>query len=219
MNSQKLVNYLKKGSEQEKWFAAEIIGAEKNHKYYEILVDSINDYAVDEVVVWCLGKMRKQKSISFLINKLEKTKDTYVIHRTVEALTDIGDSAVPELIKFLSNSKNDEARWRVAKTLGEKKYVKAFDILWKCVNDKNKFVRWRAIWAIKSLGGKIIPALIEKYDNSNEYLRWRILWVLGQIGTESILKTIKEIEHKENSEFVKWQARQSINQIRKIRDN
>lgn len=213
METKKLLAYLKKGNKSEKWFAAEIIGAKKQKTLFKQLVTSLNDHDVDEVVVWSLGQIKEKKAIPLLIKKLEKTKDTYVIHRTVEALTDIGKPAIPALIKFLSESKNNEARWRVARALGEIKAVEAFDVLWEEVNDKDKFVRWRAVWAVKCLGKRIIPKIVEKLDEKDPYLRWRALWVLGQISDKSDIPAIKKILKNDKSEFVKWQAKQSIKKI------
>jgi len=213
VRDKELFENLEYGKKIERWFSAEILGSKKKVYFFDNIKKYINDKDIEDVIVWIYGKLRNENAIVLLKEKLYHTNDTYLIHRLVEALIEIGRPSIPALIEILSESKNSEVRWRVAKALGELKAIESFDVLWKYVSDKNKFVRWRCICSIKDFGKKIVPKLVKKLNDKNPYLKWRALWALYQINDKRSMKAIKKVIENDHSDFVKWQAKRSLNKI------
>ena len=136
--------------------------------------------------------MPREEEIKGLIKDLSHKKPL----RRVDAmnrLVEIGEPAIPHLIKALRNE-NEPARRVAAWALGEIGDVDAVPHLIKALKGKNWNVRQDAAVALGKIGHlDAVRPLIKTLEDKNEYVREDAAWALGKIG-----KKLKEVPPKKN---------------------
>ena len=212
----KLIKAIKSKSYSERWFAAEILGTKKTlnkHQIREISREMMTS-DVGEVLCWGLGQMKNKNYIS-KIGKLLEYRDNYFKCRAADALTNISNSeAIGTLEFYLKKSKFSETRWRCAVALGEIGDIHSFDSLWNSAQDKDKYVRWKSIWALSLLKGNLEKRIREKIldEGTSEYMLWRCLWVLGRIGNRGTGSWLNNINwaNKHKSKYIDFQLQLTL---------
>lgn len=105
-----------------------------------------------------------------------------------------------KLANLALNSSEDDAKWQLADRLGNLSSEPAESLLLKFVNDKDEYVRRRALTALGRMKSPYAEALAEKsWETGEEYQRIAALWVLKDITssklTEYLQKAIEDGRH------------------------
>jgi HEAT repeat protein len=131
--------------------------------------------------------------ISDLMNKLDDN-DGFVREQARLALIDIGEGAVPSLIKALSSSQ-EQVRWEAAKTLVKIANPRSVASLIKALQDEVFDIRWLAAEALIAIGIESVkPLLAALVDEPKElFLRQGAHHVIKDI----IHQNPKELELNE----------------------
>ena len=95
--------------------------------------------------------------------------------------------------------------------MGEIGNIRSFDSLWSSAQDKDKYVRWKSIWAMSLLKGNLEEKIREKIldDSTSEYMLWRCLWVLGRIGNRDTNEWFNGVDRikKHKSKYINYQPK------------
>ncbi len=157
--------------------------------------------------------------IPSLISKLGDV-DGFIRMHAREILICIGEPAVPELIKTLSDD-NSQLRWQAIKVLESIQDASAAPGLVQRLKDDNAGVRWAASDALIALRRAAIPALLEglRRDFDSLWLRQgahHIFHVLKDAGklTQPEEKVFEALEEIEPAVAVPWAAEKALESLR-----
>ncbi len=187
-----------------RWFAWEVLGSIKDEALVEFFEHYLaKDESVADVILWGLGQMKSEKSISKIIPFLDHP-DEYYVHRAAESLRDIGRASVKSLINYLESSDNKIGKRHAVWALGEIGDPSAYEILWKHIFDEDKYVSWESTKSLIKLGPVIIDKLINNIINSemDDYAAWRAIFILGNITSLEKYKDI--LENLDVGKYPKW---------------
>lgn len=157
------------------WHLFEIILAFLNASInYPWSVQEVND------ILYVMGWDNECEN---LVDEIEKNPDVLV-----------------KLASLALSSSEDDAKWQLADRLGNLSSKPAESLLLKFVNDKDEYVRRRALMAIGRMKSQYAEALAEKsWETGEEYQRIAALWVLKDIAssklTEYLQKAIEDGRH------------------------
>ena len=101
-------------------------------------------------------------------------------------------------LRFLGGS---NLPWRLSKS---------FDVLWNASQDKNRYVRWKSVWAISLLKGDLENIIRKRILNSEtgEYMLWRCLWILSRIGDNNTNEWLDNMLIREHeSKYIRYQLK------------
>ena len=111
----------------------------------------------------------------------------------------IGKPAVPALIKVLSNSTNEDARWCAAMALNILREKSSVPALIKLLKDKNAVVQSHAAMALGKMKAKeAIPALMKAAKRLAGLTGSEAIEALGEIGDKTVLPFLLEMLKKDN---------------------
>jgi HEAT repeat protein len=204
---------------QTRWFAAEVLGTKRdlNENQKMKLMKMVDKSDVGEVIVWGLGQM-KAKGTESAAEKMLEHKNNYFSWRAAESLRDLGTEKARLILEStLDKSKSAETRWKCAWALGEIGSIKSFEVLWKHLQDEDRYVRWKSVWAISILKGNIEERMVEKLNQGiNDFLAWRCIWILGKVGDEKTADYLESLQVKNlyPSKYVNYQLELSVSKIR-----
>ncbi len=147
------------------------------------LTTSINDHWTDREVNDILYVMSWDNECEDLADEIEEKPDVLM-----------------KLANLSLNSLEDDAKWQLADRLGNLSNKPAESLLLKFVNDKDEYVRRRALTALGRMKSPYAEALAEKsWETGEEYQRIAALWVLKDIAssklTEYLQKAIEDGRH------------------------
>jgi HEAT repeat protein len=111
-----------------------------------------HDWFVRATAANALGQIKDAKAVEGLINILSD-EEWFVRERAAEALSKIGEPAVEPLIDALKNG-NGLVRERAAEILGKIGSIKSLIPLQEAFNDKELYVRARAVLAFELIKAK-----------------------------------------------------------------
>jgi hypothetical protein len=144
------------------WYLFEIILA--------FLTTSINDPWMVQEVNDILYVMGWDNECENLADEIEENPDVLI-----------------KLANLALNSSEDDAKWQLADRLGNLSNEPAESLLLKFVNDKDEYVRRRALIALGRMQSPYAEALAEKsWDTGEEYQRIAALWVLKDISSSKL---------------------------------
>jgi len=165
----------------------------------------------------------EEKHVDFLKSIIEKDECRFIKYEAVKKLLNInikGDLALPVYITLL---KNQDPRLRHYAAYAISKYcgnmdvaVKCADALTEALDDKDKFVRYRVLWAINKMSSllrKELKEMLNKLDQmqdteSDELLKQQVKLARdvtidgGVVWDESDLESIKVDDNKKLIEMV-----------------
>ena len=147
------------------------------------------------VSIWMGGCQTPEQKVERLIKKLGHKKAKVRANAT-EALSNIGEDAVPALIQALQDQ-DEWVRSRATLALGRigGGAEDAVPALMQTLQDKDVYVRKYAASALGSIGeGAIdaVPALIQVLQDQD--IRINAAFALGKIGTPEALKAVEEYQ-------------------------
>lgn len=164
------------------------------------------------------------KDTQSLINQLSST-DGFNRMQAREALSCIGNPALPELLKTLSTA-NLQLRWEIIKVLEGISDRTTIPILVDQLKYEHAGVRWAASNALIGMGRDSIPSLLEAliHDFDSIWLRQsahHILHVLKDDGKlyDAEEKVFDALEGVEPSASVPWAAERALELLRHKKDN
>ncbi|HUT03290.1 MAG TPA: HEAT repeat domain-containing protein [bacterium] len=148
------------------------------------------------------------------------SKDNEVTKRAARKLEGMGSSAVPALIKRLSETLSvgngfNKLRWWCVNALGSIKDKRATDVLVKCaVMDGDPHARWRSIWALNVIGEERRAVLLKAYlKSSNKLERFNAATALSSMDIDDGVKEIEEAT-KSSDMWLRWQAVSALGRIK-----
>lgn len=147
-------------------------------------------------VLFLLGELKHPASIPALIDGLFN-KDIYM--GCVSILGEIGKPAVPALVKVLSESTDDHARWCAAMVLNGLKDVSSVPALIKALNDKSPLVQGIVATLLGKLKAKkAIPALMKAAERGAGMTGIEPIDALGEMGDKTVLPFLLKMLKNEN---------------------
>lgn len=147
--------------------------------------------------------------------------DVIKCQKARRTLVEIGDDAVPSLVKALG-SKKEWVRWEAAKALSQIGNPAATEPLIKALEDKEFGVRWIAADGLASIGKKaVIPLLRALIENPKSlWLRegaHHALHDMNRDDWDSILRPVmKALDDVEPSLAVPFAARKALDETERI---
>ena len=136
-------------------------------------------------ILGAIGEEAKD-AVPALIKTLKD--DDYVRNCAYYALTEIGEAALPELIKA-SKSRNEMVRSYAVQALGREQYADRFvPLLAKAAGDESSIVRVAAVEALAEIGKKAqgaIPELIKALKDKGEGIQENAAKALRKIGKDA----------------------------------
>lgn len=160
----------------------------------------------------------QDKSIDLLFQKLAD-KNGLVRQHAREDLIEIGEPAVPTLIKGLSH-KNKQVQWESAKALIDIRSPQAAPALVQSLMDDHPSIRWLSAEALIALGKNCIkPLLKELLDNyDSSWLRQGAHHVLHALeredklnpDTRHLLEVLRSFDSEETVLTAAQRAKHSI---------
>lgn len=197
LGDEKAVDALITALEDSNWSvrrtAANALGRIGDDRAVPYLIKTLEDkdWHVRKYAAVSLGKMRDKKAIPVLLEAMDD-EDADVRWKAMLALGNLGESAVPPLIKTLKH-KNWRVRAKSAEVLGK---IGGEDALHALINlllgrnrDKNRHVRGKAAEALGRIGDKQgLEALKKAQKDEYKYVREK-----ADISIRKILKPPKEV--------------------------
>ncbi|GCE20513.1 HEAT repeat domain-containing protein [Dictyobacter kobayashii] len=137
------------------------------------------------------GRERRwEKAIDALLGYLS-SQDATAVQNMVQALQEIGSSAVPRLIERLNNS-SEVVRVRVVQILSEERDFRALEPLLRLLADPQPSVRQQVFHALQVYAPESIPGLIERIlTDADDVVAERASTVLESIG-DSVVDPVIE---------------------------
>ncbi|NOZ80118.1 MAG: HEAT repeat domain-containing protein [DPANN group archaeon] len=137
-----------------------------------------------------------------------------------QILTDLGGQAVPTIIEFLhaqpyegEDPASFRARWEAVNLLGRIADPRAGQVLVdRIVNDQENPVRWRAIWAFKSLSltpEEKADAFVPYLAGQDGRLQWNAAVALASLGDRKGIAVLAE-GLQSRSAWRRWEAVYSL---------
>lgn len=134
------------------------------------MTTSINDHWTDREVNDILYVMSWDNECEDLADEIEEKPDVLM-----------------KLANLALDSSEDDAKWQLADRLGNLSNKPAESLLLKFVNDKDEYVRRRALIALGRMNSPHAEALAEKsWETGQEYQRIAALWVLNDISSSKL---------------------------------
>ncbi len=137
------------------------------------------------------------KATSSLVASCVRKLASKNLHERLTArnkLEQIGEAAVPELIKALKDE-NEIIRWEAAKALGKIADPSAAEALVQTLTDESFDVRWVAADSLVALGDAGVPALLEALVRgpASVVLHRKAHHILHSLSSEPMLKEVKDV--------------------------
>ena len=124
--------------------------------------------------------------------------------KAADALIEIGEPAVPNLIKMLDKKHYEGTRVRAARALGEIGAPAAAKALAKQLKSKYFNVKYEARKALIKIGEPAVPHFIKELKNRDRDRRLQAVWALRDIGdpaaAEALRKTCKDKDFQVSKE-------------------
>ena len=196
---EEIIMKLKKGNDEERLFAAKAIGAIKDPRAVEPLIDALTDGHewVRLYAAIALGEIGDRRALTHLISILGEPgfKTSPAIYRIFEQF---GEAAVPELMSVAEEDKNIRRRCAAMTILGHLKSETAFDKLLAGLKSQDQDIRAACVEAVANYGDRkeVLPALEHALKNTSTKLRGRVIQALGAIGTEEVIEPLLLAMHK-----------------------
>ncbi|MCU0630618.1 MAG: HEAT repeat domain-containing protein [Methanoregulaceae archaeon] len=156
--------------------------------------------------------LRNEKDIPGLIKALGH-RDLEVLYMAVEALGELKDpSAIPPLIKILSEDQYSAVRWKAAEALAKigNTSVEPLIVL---LGHPDEDVRWKAAIALGEIGEvRAIDPLIGLLRDEDRYVKGRVAVALGMIGQPAVSPLITALSTGDGS--LRWGAAIALGRIR-----
>ena len=144
------------------------------------------DGSVRRAAILELGKLRNPQSISTLVNVLVNDPDLNVHEDATWALTQIGETSVPELLAALPDA-TPQARHNLVHALGKIGAWSATSALIAATKDADDTVRNKAVFALGQLGNpQAIPALINALADPVQNVQWGARAALENFGLKAL---------------------------------
>jgi HEAT repeat protein len=112
-----------------------------------------------------------------------------------DKLVDLGNKAVPVLIKNLTSSKtSDEKKFWIIRALGKIRDNRVVEELVRFLNYPNKDIRFATVKALARIGDKsVVAKLIDSLTLQSEEAKYWSIKTLGQLGKEAISSLMKKL--------------------------
>lgn len=134
---------------------------------------------VREAATETLGRIKDPMSIEPLIQRLQD-EDTVITWVIGNALAEFGKSAVPALVRTLTDNKI-AVRKTAAETLGRIKDAESIEPLVQLLKDDESHVRFAAEHSLREFKELAVPPLLRALNSENSTLRKAAASVLGHI--------------------------------------
>ncbi|MEL6607037.1 MAG: HEAT repeat domain-containing protein, partial [Bacteroidota bacterium] len=164
----------------------EQIGKNKNTSLHDTLVSAFSG----------LKSVLASIEVMGIYEKALKDKDEHVRRAAVEALGEIGESALPLLEKALGDEK-EGVREAAAKALG-KIGESALPLLEKALGDKNYSVRRVATMALGNMGAPALSLLEKALEDEDYAIQWLAASAIRKFGKVDLPLPKKESDDEES---------------------
>lgn len=149
---------------------------------------------------YCFAELNTQERIASLIEQL-KDVDRRVSHDAYKALVEIGEPAVPELIKALDNESFSVRQYAVFALgkIGEPAEV-ILPALLRMLNDNSQDVRWASVQRLGKFGQSnptVIAALADALEDEAGQVRHIAGNSLIDVGKPAVPSLRKALEHED----------------------
>jgi len=144
-----------------------------------------------------LGMLGDERAVEPLITALKRVEFSGVRWKAAEALSKIGNPAVPLLIATLQHP-DDDVRWKAAIALGEISNPDAIGPLIALFSDEDRFVRSRAAQAVSMIGEPAVTPLIHTLKDEDPAMRRGAALALAKIkSVNTVEPLIRALADKE----------------------
>lgn len=144
----------------------------------------------EKIVIDKIYNLQKQGQIAIPeLIKYISWRNINIRNSAIEAIAEIGEPAIPILIK----------------QLGE--------------DDENKLLPWSVGRTLELIGTPTVPILIEKLKDKNWHIRSLAVITLGEIGDKRALPYLQNLSKNDDSEFIRETAKEFIESIQTKRES
>jgi HEAT repeat protein len=202
-----VVRLLKKGSDEQRYYAAKALGGLRDPQAVEPLIEALTDGHewVRLYAAIALGEIGGERALSHLLGVLRDP--TFRIHpRMVEVFERFGDRVVPDLLE-MARKGDISARSNAVVLLGSMRVASAFSLVSEIAQDDGapRDLRVAAIRALSGYRGRsdVIAVLgVVATDEGEALLRTKAILALGEIDDDEaipvLLKAMARSESRED---------------------
>lgn len=189
-----IIHLLKKGSEEQRFFAAKALGMIKDEQSVDPLIEALSDGHewVRLYAAMALGELGDRRSIKHLIACL--SDPSFKVHSAIHKVFEkFGEAAIPELVQAI-RSDDTTAVKNALRILGRFKSNQVFDEIKGFLLHSSDEVKISAVDALAGYDDhpEVVETLVGIFPTGSENVRIRIFSALGEIGSpESIVQMVK----------------------------
>lgn len=181
-----IVWLLKKGTDEQRFFAAKALGMMKEPSSADALIEALQDGHewVRLYAAIALGELGETRAISHLVNCL--LDPSFKVHTSIfKVFEKFGAAALPPLIELMK-SENPTAVKNALRVVGRLQDESTFDDMKGFLTHPSDEIKLAAVDAVANFRDKpdVVAMLAVMLANSSDKVRRRIFLALGEMGTE-----------------------------------